>query len=215
MAVPQDGGVELAMFERIDFHRSGPPTSEAQAERLASLAEKLKTRHRIDPAVGATAPFRHGRGGPSPAAAARYVPRAPALPPVARQRPAWGIALLIWGGMGVLGVGLAGLAWSTAFALEAAWHWGLAVTLAGEGMLIVGLALAAVRLWRNSRRINSQLEGVGAQIEELGDMAGRLAQARMSCSQAYYEHFGATTSPSLTMANLRGQLEQLAARIDQ
>ncbi|MCA9234450.1 MAG: hypothetical protein KDA44_03215 [Planctomycetales bacterium] len=217
-ARPIDCGVELAAFEPL---AAGVATKPPQAladpghDPLAALASKLKPRRRIDPAFGRTAAFRSHDAATAPAArAATHPPRAPSAPPAVRQRPAWGIALLLWGGMAVFAGGAGGLAWSAAFALETAWHWSLSATLLGEGLLIVGLALAAIRLWRNSRRLNRQLDGVGAQLDEIGDMAGRLAHARMSCSQAYYEHFGATTSPSLAMANLRGQLEQLAARIE-
>ncbi|MBX3431968.1 MAG: hypothetical protein KF847_01345 [Pirellulales bacterium] len=218
VARPDDRGIELdavhcASAARDDAH-ADPARADDDRDPLAALAEKLRPRRRIDPAFGRTAPFRWSEGAAPLATAVSAPPRAPAAPPVARQSAAWAVALLLWGGAGVFLAGALAMTWAAALAVPSAWQWGLSTTIFGEGMLILGLSLAAVRLWRNSRRINRQLEGVGAQIDELGDLAGRLAMARMSCSQAYYEHFGATASPSLTMANLRGQLDQLAARIE-
>ena len=105
------------------------------------------------------------------------------------------------------------LAWATAFGLPQSWRWGLTMTITAEGMLILGLAWMAVRLWRNSRRVNQQLEGVADQLQEFERLTGALAGSRMSSSQHYYDHFSQAASPDMLVANLRGQVDQLASRL--
>jgi hypothetical protein len=131
------------------------------------------------------------------------------------ERPAdnWFLSfLLAIGVFGFLG-GAASLIWSAAFNRTYVWQWGLTVTLAAEGLLIVGLTWMALRLWRNSRRLNRQLSAVDEQLDEIHELAGALSASRMSASQHYYQHFSPVANPHMLVANLRGQIDQLAERM--
>ncbi len=105
------------------------------------------------------------------------------------------------------------LTWSAAFQLPQPWQWGMTATIAAEGMLILGLIGMAARLWRNGRQVNQQLDGVTGQLHQIERITGALAGSRMSSSQHYYDHFHQVASPHMLIANLRGQVDQLATRI--
>jgi len=109
------------------------------------------------------------------------------------------------------GVGL--LAWSTASRFAPAWQWGMTTTIASQGILIAGLVWMASRLWRNSRRVNSQLQGIDRQLGEIRYQTSFESDTRTPSSGAYYDHFARGASSQMLLANLRGQLEQLSARI--
>jgi hypothetical protein len=49
----------------------------------------------------------------------------------------------------------------------AAWRWGFATTIGGQGVILAGITLMAARLWRNSRRLNSQLDAVDRRLAEV------------------------------------------------
>lgn len=117
--------------------------------------------------------------------------------------------------IGVVGffVGAIMLAWSAAFQLSQIWQWGMTTTIAAEGLMILGMTWMAVRLWRNSRRVNQQLHGVDRQLVEIHKQTGALSSNQLSASQNYYQHFNQTASPHFLVANLRGQVDQLASRI--
>jgi hypothetical protein len=120
--------------------------------------------------------------------------------------------LLATGVLSFLG-GAASLIWSAAFNRTYVWQWGLTVTLAAEGLLIVGLTWMAMRLWRNSRRLNRQLSEVDEQLDEIHELAGSLSAGKLSASQHYYQHFSQVANPHMLVANLRGQIDQLAERM--
>ena len=130
-----------------------------------------------------------------------------------RTGTGWGVSFLLLIGVVTFAAGIGLMIWSATVGDTAHWFGALVATLAGEGALIVGLAWMAVRLWRNSRRVNRQLVGVEDRLADVQLAAGQMASARMTSSQTYYQHFGAGMSPSLAMANLRGQLEELSTRV--
>lgn len=105
------------------------------------------------------------------------------------------------------------LIWSAAFNHTYAWQWGITMTLAAEGLLILGLTAMAVRLWRNSRRLNRQLSAVDEQLGEIHELTGALSASCLSTSQHYYQHFSQAANPHMLVANLRGQIDQLADRM--
>lgn len=123
------------------------------------------------------------------------------------------IALLLAAGMiGFVGGGGL-LLWAAAFQLPQPWQWGLSTTIAAEGVLILALTWIAVRLWGNSRRVGRQLAGVDRQLHELEDVAGSLSGSHLAASQHYYSHFNQAASSHMLLANLRGQVDQLAQRM--
>jgi hypothetical protein len=81
-------------------------------------------------------------------------------------------------------------------------------------MLIVGLTWMAIRLWRNGRRVNHQLQGVDRQLAELQYQTGVRLGTRSSSSTAFYDHFAQGASSQVLLANLRGGLDQLAKRME-
>ncbi|NOZ39366.1 MAG: hypothetical protein GXP24_03965 [Planctomycetes bacterium] len=125
----------------------------------------------------------------------------------------WLLSFLL--GVGVLaffvGVGL--LAWSTAFQLPKLWQQGMTLTIGAEGLLILSLAWMAARLWHNSRRVNRQLHSVDQQLAEIEQITGTLAGSQQASSQHFYHHANQAASPHLLVANLRGQVDQLASRM--
>jgi hypothetical protein len=70
--------------------------------------------------------------------------------------------------------GVGSLAWSTVYDDPLASQWGITASLAGEGLLVIALARITLRLWRNSRRLVVQLDGVRGQLEQLERHGGPL-----------------------------------------
>lgn len=177
-------------------------------------------------------PYRGEIKSPSPASLQsewRYSPlsadpiAAPQLRQVAKKaqqvegttgsQASWLLSSLLALGTTGFTVGVLVLVGSAAFDLGQVWHWGMTTTIAAEGLLIVGLTWMAARLWQNSRRLNEELRGVDEQLVEIHEMAGSLSAGQLSASQNYYHHFNQVANPHMLVANLRGQIEQLAERI--
>lgn len=118
-------------------------------------------------------------------------------------------------GSGFLGLmtGVAALVWSAAFSQAIVWKWGLTTTVAGEGLLILGLTWMAARLWQKGRQLDQNLHEVDSQLTEMSELAGSLTASQLSSSQHYYQHFSQSANPHLLVANLRGQIDQLAERL--
>lgn len=140
--------------------------------------------------------------------------QAAAVPPGERTRKkSWLLSLLLIAGVATFSLGLGLLAWSSAFQLPQLWQQGMTLTIGAEGLLIISLAWMAVRLWKNGRQVNRQLHGVDRQLAEIEQLTGTLAGSQQSSSQHYYHHFSQVASPHLLVANLQGQVDQLAARM--
>lgn len=92
-----------------------------------------------------------------------------------RPRSAWGVNLLLVLGAITFAGGVGLLVVANMLIHQLAWRWGFALTIAGEGLLIGGLAAMAVRLWRNSRRMNSQLEVIARRLGDVQASVGGAA----------------------------------------
>lgn len=92
----------------------------------------------------------------------------------AAPAPTWGVSLLLAAGATALMCGVSLLVAANVLVHAAAWRWGFAATITGEGLLIGGLTALAARLWRNSRRMKLQLDGIDCR---LGEMQTTLAGA--------------------------------------
>jgi hypothetical protein len=111
-------------------------------------------------------------------------------PGSARTAPTWGISLLLAAGGTAFMCGVLLLIAANMLLHPAAWRWGFAATITGEGLLIGGLAGMATRLWRNSRRINAQLDGID----------GRLVDVQSTLTHA---------AANITTSSLRGALRRV------
>ena len=213
---PNDSGIELTTLdppERIPAEPAPaidytlPRVDDHAWDSLREIGRKLRS-----PASFVADQMASGPTFPMPA---------PLVKPVTTEAPTYrnhrtgtgrGISALLLAGLVTL---TGGLAWMAASPLvgSGSWQAAMTATMAGESALIVGLSWMAVRLWKNSRRMNGQLEGVDRQLADIQLTTGEMAAARMTNSQSYYQHFGSATSPPLAVANLRGQLDELACRL--
>jgi hypothetical protein len=123
------------------------------------------------------------------------------------------LGVVLGSGFLALTVGVAALVWSAAFNQAIVWKWGLTTTVAGEGLLILGLTWMAARLWQKGRQLDWNLHEVDSQLTEMSELAGSLTASQLSSSQHYYQHFSQSANPHLLVANLRGQIDQLAERL--
>jgi hypothetical protein len=193
-----DCGLDLDTFSRAT--RPLPTVRERLGDeplqqQLRRLERKLRPPVRRDEAHGFTArlnsvaPFRDSHEDVSDdlqiaAANLRIEPGS------VRTTPTWGISLLLAAGGTAFMCGVLLLVAANMLLHPGAWRWGFAATITGEGLLIGGLAAMAARLWRNSRRINAQLDGIDCRLVEV---------------QSTLTHAAA----NVTTSSLRGALRRL------
>ncbi len=216
---PADTGVSLDTFDvqhaSVEQELASPISElqrEQSSERLRWIDRQLHRTYRSDIAVDLS-PKLH-----EPVALVPSSMHVKATYQRPKREPksvanSWLLSLLL--GVGVLAffVGAGLLAWSTAFQLPQLWQPGMALTIGAEGLLILSLAWMAARLWHNSRRVNRQLHGVDRQLAEIEQITGTLAGSQQSTSQHFYHHANQAASPHMQVANLRGQVDQLASRV--
>ena len=218
-----EAGVSLDSFDAqqaaVDQELASPISElqhEKTSERLRWIDRQLHRSYRSesycsDPTVNAPPIWRDSvASAQQPQVKATY--QRPQREPKSKTT-LWSLSLLL--GVGVLGFcsGLGLLAWSTAFQLPKLWQPGMTLTIGAEGLLILSLAWMAARLWHNSRRVNRQLHGVDQQLAEIEQITGTLAGSQQPTSQHFYHHANQAASPHMLVANLRGQVDQLAARL--
>src|SRR5688500_8405451 len=114
--------------------------------------------------------------------------------------------LLLTGGVGLI-------VWSPSAGQLHYWDLALGLTLGGQGTLILGLVLVVSRLWRNSRYATGKLQDVHARLSQLQQTAETLAAVRTPGAPAFYSELVRGASPHVMLANLKGQVDQLAARV--
>jgi hypothetical protein len=215
---PTDTGVEL---DSIDSKPDlAPPINLLEREEthrhLRRIGRRLRSAYRHDPDFGTVPPVSWGPDAAVQSTGVgrlRGTTRRTTSDPVKPTFTSRMVGLLLAAGVAGLVGGSGLLVWAAAFQLSGPWQWGMTTTIAAEGALILGLTWMAGRLWRNSRRLNRQLEGVEGQLDHIERLTGSLANSRMSCSQHYYDHFSQGASSQMLLANLRGQVDQLAERM--
>ena len=112
-----------------------------------------------------------------------------------------------------LTAGLALIAWSLSSKQMHYWNLALGLTLGGQGALVFGLMLAVTRLWYSSRYASNKLHDVTAHLVQLQRTADALTATRPGGAPAFYADLARGASSHLLLANLKGQLDQLATRI--
>jgi hypothetical protein len=109
------------------------------------------------------------------------------------------------------GVGL--IAWSLSTAQMLFWNYAIGLAIAGQGTLIFGLVLVISRLWRSSRYSVAKLQDVHARLGQLQQSTETFAATRTGGAPAFYADLVRGASPHVMLANLKGQVDQLATRV--
>jgi hypothetical protein len=136
---------------------------------------------------------------------------------VLRSRRTDGSQILAWlivvAGSAALFAGVGLIGWSLAEARMIHWNLALGLALGGQGTLILGLVLVVSRLWRTSRCAARKLQDVHARLGHLQKTAEALATNRTGGAPAFYADLVRGASPQVLLANLKGQVDQLATRL--
>src|SRR4051812_33130826 len=109
------------------------------------------------------------------------------------------------------GVGL--IAWSLSTAHMLFWNYAIGLAMAGQGTLIFGLVLVISRLWRSSRYSAAKLQDVHVRLGQLQQSSETFAATRTGGAPAFYADLVRGASPHVMLANLKGQVDQLATRV--
>jgi hypothetical protein len=167
---------------------------------------------RFDPPQNLFADVGHASTPPIQPITAQTALRATTRPPrsAAGQIIAW---LIVMAGSLVLSAGIGLVSWSLAANQMLYWNLALGLTLGGQGALIFGLVLVVSRLWRNSRHATNRLQDVHVRLGQLQHTADALTAMRSGSAPAFYADLARGASPQVLLANLKGQLDQLATRI--
>jgi hypothetical protein len=105
------------------------------------------------------------------------------------------------------------IGWSIAEDRPDLWRLGLPFTLGGQAALIVGLVFQLDGLWRSNREASVTLDELDSQLDELRHATSMLSTTHSSPAQSFYLHLADGASPNLLLADLKGQLDLLAARL--
>ncbi len=123
---------------------------------------------------------------------------------------AWIIVLI---GAAALTCGIWLIAWSLSTGQLRHWNLAVGLALGGQGGLILGLVLVISRLWRSSRYAAARLLEVHARLGQLVQATDTLAATRTTSAPAFYADLVRGSSPHVLLANLKGQVDQLATRV--
>lgn len=219
-----DNGIALDGPEMASSHDSAPPRTRqwsvrdrarllntADMQHRPSSARKIATRRFDPPQIT----FDDIKLATSPEQQVLATQLSTVSGPAVRRRPEGGQfsswLLVVAGALALVG-GIGAIAWSLSAGRPDIWNLALALTLGGQGTLILGLVLVVARLWRNSRYATGKLQTVNAQLVQLQRTADELAAMRGG-AQAFYADLARGASPQVLLANLKGQLDQLTTRM--
>jgi hypothetical protein len=116
-------------------------------------------------------------------------------------------------GLLVLGCGVGLISWSLSHNQMRYWNHALGLAIAGQGVLILGLVLVISRLWRSTRYAATKLQDVHSRLGQLQQASEALAATRPGGAPAFYADLVRGASPHVLLANLKGQVDQLATRV--
>jgi hypothetical protein len=123
---------------------------------------------------------------------------------------AWTVLAL---GLMALACGAALLACALLQERDELWSLGVPVAAGGQVGLLLGLALQLERVWQNSRYAARKLEQVDSQLAQLERATSMMHVTHGSAAQAFYAHLAHDAPAEVLLADLKGQLDLLAAEV--
>lgn len=110
--------------------------------------------------------------------------------------------------------GAALVGWSFYTGRADLWRMGLPLVLLGQTGWLIGMVLQLDSLWQYNRATSQTLHDLDRRLQELRQAAELLNASRNSASQSFYAHLAEGASPQLLLADLKGQLDLLAAQLE-
>jgi hypothetical protein len=107
------------------------------------------------------------------------------------------------------------LAWSFIGHRNDLWGLGMPITLVGQFGLLLGLVLQLDHLWQASRHTADTLNAVDDRLSEINHATTLLRTTHSSHAQSFYAHYAEGAHPHLLLADLKGQLDLLSAKMSQ
>ncbi len=126
------------------------------------------------------------------------------------QVVAWLVVIL---GAIILAAGVGLIGWALSANEMLYWNYAIGLAMAGQGTLIFGLVLVISRLWGSSRYSATKLQEVHTRLGQLQQSSETLAATRGGSAPAFYADLVRGASPHVMLANLKGQVDQLATRV--
>ena len=105
------------------------------------------------------------------------------------------------------------MAWSYLGQRDDLWHIGLPFALVGQAGLIIGLIMQLDGLWQNNRDTSTSLHELDDQITELRSATTRVHSPARHSAQPFHVHFAEHANPNALLADIKGQLDSLSARL--
>lgn len=93
------------------------------------------------------------------------------------------------------------------------WQWGVGVTLVGQVLLVAGLVWVLTSLWGASRAAVARLAACEEELAHVHRSAQAILAQRPGSASAFYADLARGSNPTLLMANLKGQIDRLAAHL--
>lgn len=122
--------------------------------------------------------------------------------------------LVVTVGIATVASGIGILGWSLSTNHIAHWNLGLSLAIGGQGALIFGLVMVVSRLWRNSRYATSRLQEMHLRLGQLQNTADTISAMRSGGAPTFYADLARSASPQILLSNLKGQVDQLASRMN-
>lgn len=127
------------------------------------------------------------------------------------QFTAWALACI---GAALLGGGIGLAGWSLIGARPDLWRWALGALLSGQGLLLVGVVQMLASLWGNSRGATARLTLLQQEVSRLQRTTDSLVGLRTASATTFYADLARGASPDTLLANLKGQIDALANRVN-
>lgn len=123
---------------------------------------------------------------------------------------AWILAAL---GATTLGLGVGLIVWSTIGDRAHLWNPGLAATLVGQGLLIVGLLQILANLWLAGKQAATRLVQMHDELRRLRRASEASAGRHATSAAHFYADLARDAGPDVLLGNLQGQIDLLTARL--
>ncbi len=105
------------------------------------------------------------------------------------------------------------LGWSFLMGREDLWGLGMALTMAGQAAMIMGLVLQMDGLWQTNRDTTESLDELDDQLHHLHHTTTLMTSSHSDPARSFYTHMSEGASPELLLADLKGQLDLLTAKM--